>query len=67
MVILFYLQQGDKSVLYPAMTVFVNLSNSYDKPDILPELKEMAKFAKQHVPEDHEKVGGATVLQQPNA
>ena len=44
-------------MLYPAMTVFVNLSNSYDKPDILPELKEMAKFAKQHVPEDHEKVG----------
>ncbi|XP_067141950.1 LOW QUALITY PROTEIN: protein unc-45 homolog B-like [Centruroides vittatus] len=46
-------QTGDLSVLYGVVTTFVNLTNSYDKQEILPELVELAKFAKQHVPEDH--------------
>lgn len=44
---------GDLSVLYGVVTTFVNLTNSYDKEEIIPELIELAKFAKQHVPEDH--------------
>lgn len=45
---------GDLSVLFGVVTTFVNLTNSYDKADIMPELKELAKFSKQHVPEEHE-------------
>ncbi|ESP02238.1 hypothetical protein LOTGIDRAFT_224978 [Lottia gigantea] len=45
----------EKNRVYATITIFVNLTNSYDKPDIMPELIEMAKFAKQHVPEEHEK------------
>lgn len=45
---------ADKNVLYPAATVFVNVTNSYDVKDIEPEMIELAKFAKQHVPEKHE-------------
>lgn len=41
---------------YACVTVLVNLTNSYDKADIIPEMVELAKFAKQHVPEEHEKV-----------
>ncbi|XP_064596944.1 protein unc-45 homolog B-like [Liolophura sinensis] len=45
----------DKMILYASITVFVNLTNSYDKQDVMPELVELAKFAKQHVPEEHPK------------
>lgn len=45
----------DKNVLYPVATVFVNLTNSYDQKDPEPEMVELAKFAKHHVPEKHEK------------
>lgn len=45
----------DKGILYPVAQVFVNLSNSYEKKEIEPELLELAKYAKQHIPEDHEK------------
>ncbi|KAJ6225190.1 hypothetical protein RDWZM_003735 [Blomia tropicalis] len=47
-------KNGDLSVLFGVVTTFVNLTNSYDKQDILPELIELAKFSKQHVPEEHE-------------
>lgn len=45
---------GDLSVLFGVVTTFVNLTNSYDKQEVLPELVELAKFSKQHVPEEHE-------------
>jgi hypothetical protein len=32
----------------------VNLCNAYDKQEIIPEMLELAKFAKRHVPEQHE-------------
>lgn len=48
---------GDLSMLYGILTTFVNLTNSYDKREIMPELKELAAFAKQHVPQDHPKDG----------
>jgi hypothetical protein len=45
---------GDQSVLYGVVTTLVNLVNAYDKEEIIPELVELAKFAKHHVPEEHE-------------
>jgi len=46
----------DKAILYPVAQVFVNLANCYEKKEIEPELLELAKFSKQHIPEEHEKV-----------
>lgn len=45
---------GDQSVLYGVITTFVNLCNSYEKQELLPEMIELAKFAKHHIPEEHE-------------
>ncbi|XP_022901032.2 protein unc-45 homolog B [Onthophagus taurus] len=45
---------GDQSVLYGVITTLVNLCNAYEKQEILPEMLELAKFAKQHIPEEHE-------------
>ena len=42
--------------MYAAATLFVNLTNSTDKQQLEPEMVELAKFAKQHVPEEHPKV-----------
>jgi len=46
----------DKAILYPVAQIFVNLANCYEKKEIEPELLELAKFSKQHIPEEHEKV-----------
>lgn len=45
---------GNQSVLYGVVTTFVNLCNAYDKQELVPELVELAKFAKHHIPEEHE-------------
>lgn len=45
---------GNQDVLYGVVTTFVNLCNAYDKQEILPEMIELAKFSKQHIPEAHE-------------
>ncbi|KAG7212653.1 hypothetical protein KM043_012936 [Ampulex compressa] len=45
---------GDQSVIYGVTTTLVNLCNAYDKQEIIPEMLELAKFAKQHIPEEHE-------------
>lgn len=45
---------GDKSVVYGVVTTLVNLCNAYDKQEIIPEMLELAKFAKQHIPQEHE-------------
>lgn len=42
-------------VVYSILTIFVNLTNSYDKQEHSPELLELAKFAQQHIPEEHPK------------
>ncbi|KAF7987508.1 hypothetical protein HCN44_003270 [Aphidius gifuensis] len=47
-------KSGDKSVLYGVVTTLVNLCNAYDKQEIIPEMIELAKFAKHHIPEEHE-------------
>uniref|UniRef100_A0A0B7B3H2 Protein unc-45 homolog B n=2 Tax=Arion vulgaris TaxID=1028688 RepID=A0A0B7B3H2_9EUPU len=48
-------KEADMNTTYASVTVLVNCTNSYDKQDIMPELVELAKFAKQHIPEEHEK------------
>lgn len=45
---------GDQSVLYGVVTTLVNLCNAYDKQELIPEMVELAKFAKHHIPEEHE-------------
>jgi len=42
-------------VVYSVLNIFVNLTNSYDKQEHSPELLELAKFAQQHIPEEHPK------------
>ncbi|EFN75678.1 protein unc-45 homolog B [Harpegnathos saltator] len=44
----------DQSVLYGVVTTLVNLCNAYDKQELIPEMVELAKFAKHHIPEEHE-------------
>ena len=46
---------GNQNIIYGVVSVFVNLTNSYDKPEIEPELRQLAQFAKQHVPIDDPK------------
>ncbi|EFA05696.1 protein unc-45 homolog B [Tribolium castaneum] len=45
---------GDQSCLFGVVTTLVNLCNAYEKQEIIPEMVELAKFAKQHIPEEHE-------------
>lgn len=45
---------GDQSCLFGVVTTLVNLCNAYEKQEIIPEMIELAKFAKQHIPEEHE-------------
>ncbi|XP_076036321.1 unc-45 myosin chaperone [Oratosquilla oratoria] len=47
-------KSGDMNCLYGVVTTLVNLTNAYDKQEILPEMVELAKFAKQHIPEEHD-------------
>lgn len=48
-------KKDDKNTLYSVATILANLCNAYEikKPD--PELIELAKYAKHHVPELHER------------
>lgn len=45
----------DHSALYGVISTFVNLTNSYDVEEIDPNMKKLAEYAKQHVPEEHPK------------
>lgn len=42
------------SAMYALVSIFVNLCNAYEKQEVIPEMIELAKFSKCHVPEDHE-------------
>lgn len=44
----------EPTVLYGVVTTLVNLCNAYEKQELMPELIELAKYAKHHVPEEHE-------------
>ena len=41
-------------MIYGVVSTLVNLCNAYDKQEIIPEMIELAKFAKRHIPEEHE-------------
>ncbi|TNN50005.1 Protein unc-45 B [Liparis tanakae] len=45
----------DKTIIYSVACTLVNCTNCYEKKDVLPELVQLAKFSKQHVPEQHPK------------
>ncbi|CAH2274175.1 unc-45 homolog A [Pelobates cultripes] len=45
----------DKTVLFAVASTLVNCTNSYDREEINPQMLELAKYAKQHVPEEHPK------------
>ncbi|XP_044739073.1 protein unc-45 homolog B [Chrysoperla carnea] len=45
---------GNQAALYGVVTTLVNLCNAYEKQEMVPEMIELAKFAKQHIPEEHE-------------
>uniref|UniRef100_A0A1B6DYT4 UNC-45/Cro1/She4 central domain-containing protein n=1 Tax=Clastoptera arizonana TaxID=38151 RepID=A0A1B6DYT4_9HEMI len=47
-------KSGKQSAVYGIVTTFVNLCNAYEKQEVIPEMVELAKFAKHHIPEDHE-------------
>ncbi|XP_059485604.1 protein unc-45 homolog A [Neocloeon triangulifer] len=47
-------KSGSQGSIYAIVTVLVNLVNAYDKQEVLPEMLELAKFAKHHIPEEHE-------------
>lgn len=51
------MQTSDKTILYSVASALVNCTNSYDTKELVPELVQLAKFSKQHVPEEHPKVG----------
>ncbi|XP_066443829.1 protein unc-45 homolog B-like [Eleutherodactylus coqui] len=46
---------SDKTILYSVAATLVNCTNSYDVKEVIPELVQLAKFSKQHVPEEHPK------------
>lgn len=45
---------GKQDVAYGVVTCLVNMTNSFEKQEIMPEMLELAKFAKHHIPQDHE-------------
>ena len=45
---------NDQSLLYGIVTILVNLTNSYDKPERNPELEELGKYAGENIPKEHE-------------
>ncbi|KAL1502590.1 hypothetical protein ABEB36_007712 [Hypothenemus hampei] len=47
-------KSGDQSVVFGVVTTLMNLCNAYEKQEVIPEMVELAKFAKQHIPEEHE-------------
>ena len=44
----------DYSQIFAIATILVNVSSSYDKPEKNPELEELAKYAGENVPQEHE-------------
>ena len=45
---------GAQNVMYGVLATLVNITNSYDKQEINPEMLELAKLAKHHILEEHE-------------
>ncbi len=47
-------KSGNQEAAYGVVTTLVNLTNSFEKAEIMPEMLELAKFAKHHIPQEHE-------------
>ena len=56
-------KSADQSLLYGIATIFVNLTNSYDKPERNPELEELGRYAGENIPKEHEFDGEEYVKQ----
>lgn len=56
MKIWFTFQAKDSTLLYGVCQTLVNLTNTFDKPDIPDEMKQLGEFAKVKLPKFHEKV-----------
>ncbi|XP_062520581.1 protein unc-45 homolog B-like [Corticium candelabrum] len=46
---------GDQTVVFGIASMLVSLTNSYDKPQLDPEMEELGKYAQQNLPTPHEK------------
>lgn len=44
---------GYYDAAFPLVSLLANLTNSFVEEEITPEMLELAKFAKQHIPEKH--------------
>ena len=54
----------DKTVMYGVVSCLVNCTNTYDKnEEVLPEMIELAKYTKHHIPEEDEKVRTSYIQQ----
>ncbi|CAL8100356.1 unnamed protein product [Calicophoron daubneyi] len=52
--VLFHVAAVDfKECAFPLASLVANLTNSLPRNEVLPEMVELAKFAKQHIPQDH--------------
>ena len=56
MKICFTFQAKDGTLLYGVCQTLVNLTNTFVKPDIPDEMKQLGEFAKVKLPKFHEKV-----------
>jgi hypothetical protein len=45
---------GAQNMIYRVLATLVNITNSYDKQEINPEMLELAEFAKDHIHEEPE-------------
>ncbi|XP_029430730.1 protein unc-45 homolog A isoform X2 [Rhinatrema bivittatum] len=56
MQIMFQLAKSeDKTVLFAVASTLVNCTNSYDRAELDPQMLKLAKYANQHIPEEHPK------------
>jgi len=46
--------EKNEDCAYGVVTLLVNVTNSFEKQEIMPEMLELAKFAKHHIPQEHE-------------
>nr|VZH93415.1 unnamed protein product [Spirometra erinaceieuropaei] len=47
-------EMGLLDAAFPLASLLANLTNSFEEKEITPEMLELAKYAKQHVPQKHE-------------
>lgn len=50
---MYFLQMGYYDAAFPLASLLANLTNSFEEKEITPEMIELAKFTKQHIPEKH--------------